>query len=141
MLEENHRQGGEYEYAEMLNRIRIGQHTSQDMDILRTRVRPEGHPDLHGVIYISCTNKSVNKMNDIRLNEIGAELFEIEAINIHPSIKNFKPKIATKGTVGGTAFLQTLRIKIGARVNVLCSFITLMSLMVSQIGLGVNLLQ
>ena len=55
-------------------------------------------------------------MNDIRLNEIGAELFEIEAINIHPSIKNFKPKIETKGTVGGTAFLQTLRIKVGARV-------------------------
>ena len=54
------RQGGDYENAEMLNRIRIGQHTTQDMNILITRVRPEGHSDLHGAMYISCTNKSVN---------------------------------------------------------------------------------
>ena len=116
ILEENHRQGEDHEYAEMLNRIRIGQHTAQDMDILRTRVRPQGHPDLQGAMYISCTNKSVNQMNDIRLNELRSELFEIEAINIHPTIKEFKPRIEAKGTVGGTAFLQTLRFKIGARV-------------------------
>ena len=115
-LEENHRQGGDHEYAEMLNRIRVGQQTTQDIDILKTRVRPEGHPDLCGAMYISCTNKSVNKMNDVRINELEAELFEIEALNIHPTIQNFKPKLEAKGTVGGTAFLQTLKIKVGARV-------------------------
>ena len=38
MLEENHRQGEDYEYAEMMNRIRVGEHTTEDMDLLRTRV-------------------------------------------------------------------------------------------------------
>ena len=55
-------------------------------------------------------------MNDKRLNELETKLFEFEAINIHPVIKNFKPKVESKGTVGGTAFLQTLRIKVRARV-------------------------
>ena len=79
ILEENHRQGEDHEYKKMLNRIRIG------------------HPDLQGAMYISCTNKSVNQMNDIRLNELRSELFEIEAINIHPTIKEFKPRIEAKG--------------------------------------------
>ena len=115
-LEENHRQGDDHSYAETLNRIRIGEQTETDMDDLRKRVRPEGHPDLAGAMYITCTNKTVMKMNNIRLNELKTELIEIEARNIHPTIKDFKPKLDEKGTVGGTAFLQTLNLKIGARV-------------------------
>ena len=115
-LEENHRQGDDHSYAETLNRIRIGEQTETDMDDLRKRVRPEGHPDLAGAMYITCTNKTVMKMNNIRLNELKTELIEIEARNIHPTIKDFKLKLDEKGTVGGTAFLQTLNLKIGARV-------------------------
>ena len=100
----------------MLNRICIGQQTEEDMEILRKRVRPEGHKDLEGVMYVTCTNKTVQKMNNIRLNELKTELFEIEARNIHPTIANFQPKVDERGTVGGTGFLQTLKIKVGARV-------------------------
>ena len=50
-LEENHRQGADHTYAEILNRIRVGEHTENDMNILSTRVRPEGHPDLFGAMY------------------------------------------------------------------------------------------
>ena len=49
-LEENHRQGEDHDYAEVLNRIRVGQQTCEDISMLETRVRPEGHPDLKGVI-------------------------------------------------------------------------------------------
>ena len=45
-LEENHRQGKDKIYADMLNRIRINKQTKEDLDILKTRVRPKGHPDL-----------------------------------------------------------------------------------------------
>ena len=116
LLEENHRQGEDHEYAEILNRIRVGIHNDTDLDLLRTRVRPDGHPDLHGAMYVACTNSTVLKMNEIRLKELKTQLYEVEAKNIHPTIKNFKPKVESKGTVGGTAFLQTLRLKIGSRV-------------------------
>ena len=45
-------------------------------------------------------------------------LTEKEAINIHPTIPDFKPKISNKGTVGTSAFLQTLQIKEGARLTI-----------------------
>ena len=67
-------------------------------------------------MYITCTNKTVMKRNDIRLNELKTELLEIHARHLHPTIKEFRPKLDDKGTVGGTSFLQTLRIKIGSRV-------------------------
>ena len=37
-------------------------------------------------------------------------------INIHPSIKNFQPKVNEKGTFGETSILKKLKIKVGARV-------------------------
>ena len=75
------------EYADMLNRIRIGEQTNEDFQELKKRVRPENHPDLVGATYISCTNKTVNKLNEKRLNELSGELIIVEAINIHPTIR------------------------------------------------------
>ena len=45
-LEINHRQGEDRVYAEMLNRIRVGKMTEEDIAKLKTRVRPKNHPDL-----------------------------------------------------------------------------------------------
>ena len=45
-LIENHRQGEDREFADLLNRIRVvekGQLTDEDVALLQTRVRPEGH--------------------------------------------------------------------------------------------------
>ena len=116
LLEQNHRQGEDHLYAEMLNRIRVGEQTEEDMNSLKDRIRPEGHRDLEGAMYVTCTNKSVQKMNDIRLSELKTELYIVEATNIHPTLKNFQPKVDERGTVGGTGFVQTLRLKVGARV-------------------------
>ena len=46
-LEENHRQGSDREYANVLNRIRVGEQTEADIELLRTRVRQPGHPIVH----------------------------------------------------------------------------------------------
>ena len=47
-LKENHRQAGDKDYADILNRFRVAQQTEEDMDTLATRVRPLNHNDLHG---------------------------------------------------------------------------------------------
>ena len=115
-LEENHRQDEDKEYANILNRIRVGEVRDKDIEILETRVRPAGHPDLEGAMYLACTNESVSKHNKNRLNEIEGELFSIEALNVHSSSKYFRPSVDKRGAVIGTPFLQTLELKVGARV-------------------------
>ena len=63
-LEINHRQGKFKEYAEILNRIREGKQTPEDIDKLKTRIRPRGHSDLKNVsIFIVCTKKKCARIN------------------------------------------------------------------------------
>ena len=119
-LVENHRQDSDKEYADILNRIRIGQQNSEDLSLLETRVRPLGHNDLDGAMYLAGTNVMVNKFNDIGLNKLDGRVYSIEAINIHPTIKNYKPHVNSKGNVGTekneTPFRQTLVLKVGSRI-------------------------
>ena len=99
ILEGNHRQSEDKEYADMLNRFRVGQQTEEDMNILQSRVRPMRHHDLDGAMFISCKNKEVAKLNIKRLNEIKEETITLEAVNVHPTIKNFRPALGKKGAV------------------------------------------
>ena len=46
ILEENHRQNEDGEYSNLLNRVRVGSQTKDDIKLLETRVRPTGHPTL-----------------------------------------------------------------------------------------------
>ena len=124
-LEENHRQNEDQEYADLLNRFRIGRQTEKDMELLQTRVRPLNHPDLKDAVYISCKNKDVDKLNKMRLHEIVGEKVVLEAINTHPTIKNFKPPIGKTGNVNETPFLQTLELKKKARVKLTYNIDTL----------------
>ena len=66
-LVENHRQGKDKKYAEVLNRIRLGELTDEDAKLLESRIRPEGHKDLEGLMFISCANAEVNMFNTIAL--------------------------------------------------------------------------
>ena len=90
---------------------------------------------MEGATYISCTNAKVNKFNALRLNEMPAELLEVEAINFHPAIANYKPKIdPKKGTVGCTSFLQCLQFKVGCSVMLIHNIDTLDGLTNGAIG-------
>ena len=115
-LEKNHRQESDHEYADILNRIRIGEPSEHDIKKLMDRVRPKNHPDLKGAMVITCTNEAVNTENRKCLNKVNGELIEVEAINIHPTIKNFKPAISKKGTVKETPFLSVLQLKCSAKI-------------------------
>ena len=44
-LEINHRQGEDKKYAEMLNRIRVGEETSEEIEELTKKVRKVAHKD------------------------------------------------------------------------------------------------
>ena len=67
LLTMNHRQGEDFIYAEILNRIRTGSQTEDDCAILKGRVREETSPDFPAqALYIICTNNGVNKVNESR---------------------------------------------------------------------------
>ncbi len=116
-LVENHRQKHDAEYANILNRIRIGEHTDDDMTVLQERVHPENHPDMKGALVIACTHKIVNKHNTVCLQQLNSELIEIEAINSHSNLHGYIPKLhKNKNTIEATPYLQTLHLKVGCRV-------------------------
>ena len=116
-LVENHRQKGDAHYADILNRIRVGHQTVEDMSLLQERVRPEGHPDLKGALVIACKHEAVNRFNDQCLSELKTKLLISEAINIHDNIPNYLPKIdPKKRTVANTPYLQTLYVKVGCKL-------------------------
>ena len=46
VLEKNHRQGKDKAYADLLNRLRTADHTDDDIELLKTRIRSAEHPDV-----------------------------------------------------------------------------------------------
>ena len=116
-LEENHRQGNDKDYANMLNRIRMGQHTKDDIEKLKTRVRKIGHKDLKGALFISAKVKPVASFNEKAINRIPGRLFVSKARHIQAMTKSFKPKIdKVTGRIGDTQYVDELNLKVGARV-------------------------
>ena len=70
-LNTNHRQGKDRSYADLLNRIRIGEQTQEDNELLQTRVFKKGDKAIpEDALYISGTNAEVNKVNNLKLSKI-----------------------------------------------------------------------
>ena len=85
-LEINHRQGEDKTYADTLNRIRIGEETIDDINILKEKVRKQDHKDIKkekDAIYIFGTNYKVNQINSKRLKAIKGPEYIVPAIKIH----------------------------------------------------------
>ena len=97
------RQEGDRDYADFLNRTRLGEHTEDDLSKLQARVRPEGHPDMKNALVVAATHEIVNKHNDLILGQMssGSTIETSEATHSHSIIANFKPTIdPKKRTVG-----------------------------------------
>ena len=73
-LETNHRQGKYKRYGDLLNRMRVGKLNSEDIDLLRTRIRSSiNHPDIpENALHVRCTNKEVNDINEQTFTERGS---------------------------------------------------------------------
>ena len=114
-LRHNHRQGGDRIYGDMLNRIRRGKHTVEDIKQLQSKVTnvfPKGALHLYG------TNILVNRHNTEELSKIDGEEEVMKAIYTHPRMKDWRPSIDDQGMVMDTPFKDELHLKIKSRVMV-----------------------
>ena len=104
-LEENHRQGQDKVYADMLNRIRLNKQTEEDRKKLKTRERSKDHPDLKNALFISAKVKPVKTFNDKALNEVTGKLYVSKATHIQAMVKSYKPRVdQTTGRIGDTQY-------------------------------------
>ena len=116
-LEVNHRQEGDKQYADLLNRMRIGQLTEEDMNNLQERVRSKEHPDYKNAdMFISGTRAEVNKLNKQCMERINGEEITLKATHCQELQKKCTPNINQRGEIGQTGFLDILKLKIGCRV-------------------------
>ena len=117
MLRQNHRQGEDRVYADLLNRARVGEITDQDVKLLGSRVRPPNHPDLPSeALVVACTNVEVNRINEDRLAVLDETQHIIEAVNYCTTQREVKTRTDNNGAVSGTPLQKMLKLKIGAKV-------------------------
>ena len=132
-LETNFRQGEGNPWTEMLNRIRIGEHTEEDIDILKGRLSSLLTDDEYKkATHLYYTNAEVNQYNTNRLNELPGTLYEVQAICSTP--KGYTAKTDQYGNVDKTQFVMILQLKIGARVMVVSNISIMDSLVNGTLG-------
>ena len=137
ILEKNHRQGADKEYAELLNRMRVGEMTNGDKKTLIKRMRSDGHEDIKNCnLYIVCTRKEAAKHNIQYLAGLPGDLITAHAIHHNPTQKKYKPKIEKKdGTVANTGFMDVLHMKLNAKVILIHNISVADSLTNGQLGI------
>ena len=135
-LEKNHRQGKFKDFADMLNRIRVGQHTEEDIKKLEERIRPRGHQDLQSAsLFIVCTKKECGKINMNYLENFEGDEIMIKARHFLATRKKFNPYICRKeGTIGNTQFMDKLSLKNGCKVILIHNIDTSDGLTNGQLG-------
>ena len=116
-LVRNHRQGNYKRYAELLNRMRVGKLTTEDVKLLKSRVRPNlNHPDIpDDALHVFCTNKEVNHINEQKLEINLNEVHVLKADHICDTQQNFRPTLQHR-KVKNTPCVDELRLKVGAEV-------------------------
>ena len=121
LLEKNHRQGKDKLYADLLNRVRVGEQTEEDLELLTSRVRKEKHKDLKKVqIHIGCKRKDVADRNLKYILKLPGLQTILPAKHHTPTQKRFNPYISKKdGVVGSTQFISILVLKPGAKVMII----------------------
>ena len=115
VLETNFRQGEAAKWTMTLNRIRFGEQNEEDLQLLDSRrIKHFSNRDLGNALHAFYTNKEVENLNTIKLNELDSPLVTKNAIIEGP--KSYKPKIKDHGTIADSSFMKTLKVKVGARV-------------------------
>ena len=134
-LVKNHRQGADGRYADLLNRLRIGENGKiqgnkskeefekakkqyeQDINDLKDRVRKEGDADLmnENIQYVVRTNKQVKAINDAKLAALNTEEHIEQARHSCETQRNYKPHINENGFIASAPYIDELKMKVGAK--------------------------
>ena len=110
-LIQNHRQGEDRVYADLLNRMRVGENTEEDFQLLKSRVTSEIPPNAW---HFYGFNKLVYARNKEELNKLNTPLFSFASRHTHPNMV-FKSEF---GKVNETSFDYDLELKLDSRVMV-----------------------
>ena len=71
-------------YADLLNRMRVGNITDGDIELLSSRVKSRDDPNIpKDAIYLSAINADVNDINEARLDNLDTNLLKINALQLH----------------------------------------------------------
>ena len=81
LFDKVYRQDKDVQFKEMLNRIRVGKQTDEDLKLLNTRVidECEWEADHEDSVRICCTNKEVEKFNNIYLDVLDTPIVTVKA--------------------------------------------------------------
>ena len=117
ILKENHRQGKSKEWADTLNRIRVGNVTPTDEALLRTRLTDEPFLD-DNALHLFRFNKDVTEHNEKMLKKLLTDLISVKASISLPKGRKIKIDKGKK-TIEKSEFMETFEFKIGARVTMI----------------------
>ena len=113
----NHRQGDDFEYSELLNRMRDGSLTEEDIELLQTRVMREDDAEIpKDALYLAATNAEINKVNEKKLEYLDQELITVKAVILGNTNSSRAPKLTAGGEIYGTPLQYILKLKVGARL-------------------------
>ena len=113
-LKTNHRQGEDKAYGDLLNRVRVGAQTDEDLELLKSRLTDKFPNE---ALYVYGKRVPCQTQNRERLLSLPDETEVMMAVHSHPQIKNYHPPVKN-GYVGDTPFLNELVLKLGARVMI-----------------------
>ena len=117
VLKTNHRQGEDHQFADFLNRMRVGKCLETDIQMMQERVFEKNDPRIPSQkMSIFGWNSEVNEINIESLNSLEGELIVTEAIVRHKTIKNFNPLTDKKGNILNTNLQKELKFKVGSKV-------------------------
>ena len=117
-LKTNHQSGEFGAYADLLNKVQIGEPSKEDIEILNSRVIPRNSPDLpKDAVFCSGENKIIDAYNLKKLNELDGELYTRKADVFSSTRREIKsPKIDSSGIIHNTQVPMEVKLKIKARV-------------------------
>ena len=122
ILKTNHRQGEDKVYADILNNVRIGAQTAEDMKCLKDRIFHYNSAEVpKDALVVTGTNKKVDKYNTENLNKQKGTLMTFEAIVNNANREKFIPKLKY-GTIVGTPLQYEIKLKVGSRIMLTTNF-------------------
>ncbi|CAC5372775.1 unnamed protein product [Mytilus coruscus] len=83
------RQRDDAEFARLLNRVRDGSQTNEDLVILETRITEPTKED-DKMLHVYTTNARVDSYNELKLSELSAKLHTLTAVDIIPESMKHK---------------------------------------------------